>query len=208
MKILRERKAQVGIGTLIVFIAMILVAAVAAGTVLRTSGVLEFKARSTSELVTKEVSTNLRVLEIVGYTGYSNNTQGTNITKLILTISLAPGSSDIRYSDIVLSFQSGNTYIRGIRYNSSVRDTEANTSTDDDVADFGVVLLNTVTADEVLERTEIIELHLWIEDGAQDYQIGSNQEFYVTLMPVGSTPLEYGRIAPSGINSLYIKRWT
>jgi flagellin-like protein len=205
-KFLKGRKAQVGLGTLIIFIAMILVAAVAAGTLMRTSGSLEFKARTTGEMATKEVSTNLKVIEIAGYAGDGGTLQN-NITKLIITISLAPGSSDIAYEDIIMSYHANDTYIRGIRYDSTIADSENSTTADNDVADFGIVALNTVTDDTNLERNEIVELHFWIEDSAGDHPLKSNGEFFITLMPVGSTPLEYGRIVPSAIKSLYIRRW-
>lgn len=205
-KFLNERKAQVGLGTLIIFIAMILVAAVAAGTLMRTSGTLEFKARTTGEMATKEVSTNLKVIEIAGYAGDAGALQG-NITKLIITISLAPGSSDIAYEDIIMSYHANDTYIRGIRFNSSVGASENATSNTNGIADFGIIPLNTVTDDTNLERNEIVELHFWIEDSTGDHALRSNEEFFITLMPVGSTPLEYGRVVPSAIKSLYVRRW-
>lgn len=205
-KFLKGRKAQVGLGTLIIFIAMILVAAVAAGTLMRTSGTLEFKARTTGEMATKEVSTNLKIIEIAGYAG-DDGAQQKNVTKLIVTISLAAGSSDIAYEDIIMSYHANDTYIRGIRYNSSVGDSENSTTADNDVADFGIIPLNTVTGDTNLERNEIVELHFWIEDSTGDHPLRPNEEFFITLMPVGSTPLEYGRVVPSAIKSLYIRRW-
>ncbi len=202
----KDLRAQVGLGTLIIFIAMILVAAVAAGTLMRTSGTLEFKARTTGEMATKEVATNLKVIEIAGYAG-DGGVQQQNITKLIITVSLAPGSSDVAYEDIIMSYHSNATYIRGIRYNANIGANENSTSSANGVADFGIVPLNTVTDDTNLERNEIVELHFWIEDGNGNHPLTPNSEFFITLMPVGSTPLEYGRVVPSAIKTLYIRKW-
>lgn len=185
---------------------MILVAAVAAGTLMRTSGSLEFKARTTGEMATKEIATNLKVIEIVGYAG-DGEVQQKNITKLIITVALAPGSSDVAYEDILMSYHSNDTYIRGIRYNPSIGATENSTASANNIADFGIVPLNTVTNDTNLERNEIVEIHFWIEDGRGSRPLTPNSEFFITLMPIGSTPLEYGRVVPSAIKSLYIRKW-
>lgn len=210
---MRKSKAQVGIGTLIVFIAMILVAAVAAGTVLRTSGILEFKARMAGETAAKEVSTNLKVVDVVGYASRDcGSSTATEITKLIITTALAPGSSSIRYDDIILGYQAGNVYLPVIRYNSSIVGTECGYTTNNNRSDFGIVQLVNVTGDQVLERGELVEIHFWVENGttaanSANLPLQPNQEFFITLMPLGSTPLEYGRVAPSGISTLYVKKW-
>jgi flagellin FlaB len=62
-----DERAQVGIGTLIVFIAMVLVAAIAAGVLLNTAGLLETQAMATGEESTRQVTNNLQVISEVGY---------------------------------------------------------------------------------------------------------------------------------------------
>ena len=62
----RER-GQVGIGTLIVFIAMVLVAAIAAGVLLNTSGALADRAEQTSRDSTDRVSNRLMVVSAYGH---------------------------------------------------------------------------------------------------------------------------------------------
>ena len=87
-------RGQVGIGTLIVFIAMVLVAAIAAGVLINTAGLLQAQAQQTGEETTAEVSNVLQMGEVVGK---DNNSNG-KIDKLNASIRLASGSDPINVS--------------------------------------------------------------------------------------------------------------
>ena len=89
-----ERRGQVGIGTLIVFIAMVLVAAIAAGVLINTAGLLQAQAQQTGEETTAEVSNVIQVGEVVGKAPADQ----ANITELNLTVRLASGSDPINVS--------------------------------------------------------------------------------------------------------------
>lgn len=102
--LVNNKIAMVGIGTLIVFIAMILVAAVAASIIIRTSESLEQRAQSVAIETTREVSAGLCIDGISGYT----NSNRTIITHLLLTVRPRAGSLDIDLSSVILTTQYDN----------------------------------------------------------------------------------------------------
>jgi flagellin FlaA/flagellin FlaB len=93
---LKERltdRGQVGIGTLIVFIAMVLVAAIAAGVLINTAGFLQTKSEQTGQESSAQVSNRVQVVSAFGTV--SNDEKVTDIS---LTVMRGSGSDDINLS--------------------------------------------------------------------------------------------------------------
>jgi|GEM_PF-4368623 len=68
------RRGQVGIGTLIVFIGMILVASIAGGVLLQTTGMLQSSSQAVGEESTAQTATQLQVMSRVGSVSSSSET--------------------------------------------------------------------------------------------------------------------------------------
>ena len=84
-------QAMVGIGTLIVFIAMILIAAVAASVLITTSETLQSRAKTVGSQTIREVSSGLAIESISGYT----NEERTKIEYMALIVRPRAGSKDV-----------------------------------------------------------------------------------------------------------------
>ncbi len=94
-----NKKAEAGIGTLILFIALILVAAVAAGVLIQTSGSLQSKALATGSKTQTQVSTQLVVNLMWGENGSTSN-----VSRVYAELKLAPGSDAIKLNDTLFEF--------------------------------------------------------------------------------------------------------
>lgn len=121
-------RGQVGIGTLIVFIAMVLVAAIASGVLITTAGQLQSQASQTGEEATSEVSDVVRITDVIGTANESGGT--TAIETLEVKLRLASGADAVEMNETSYTIAtmgdtnaatvvSGNESTTGLSYNQS-----------------------------------------------------------------------------------------
>ena len=121
-KIKRNEEGAMGVGTLVVFIAMVLVAAIGASVIINTSNLLQQQAQKTGDQSIDEVSTAFIVKDIYGMD--TGEVADKTIDELYLKISLAAGSSpqnfdytlielDDRSTEYNLEYDSTGTAIGG-----------------------------------------------------------------------------------------------
>jgi len=92
-------RGQVGIGTLIVFIAMVLVAAIAAGVLINTAEMLQTQAEATGEESSQQVADRLQIQSATG-----NVTADGTVDRVNITVTKAPGAGDIQLENVTYEF--------------------------------------------------------------------------------------------------------
>ena len=109
-----HKRGTTGIGMLIVFIAVIVVSAVAAAVLIGAGGSLEQRSLSTMKGTEQEVASGLSVYSIIGSDGSIDGT----INNLEMLVRLRPGSDPVNLNTTVLTVD-GRTSFQTLRYSES-----------------------------------------------------------------------------------------
>lgn len=119
-KFMKSKKGAVGIGTLIIFIAMVLVAAIAASVIINTAGKLQHKASTVGDESTEQVASGIQVLKVIGHADTR-----TSLDKMAIMVAPNVGG-EIDLSTTILTLGTGDAKYSLVydsdEYNSDVKD--------------------------------------------------------------------------------------
>ena len=93
-----DKNASIGIGTIVIFIAMVLVAGIAASVIIQTMNSMEQQAMRAGQETTEEVSTGISIFDIKGYVPSSSG----NIDNITITVRPRAGSADIDLGQVFI----------------------------------------------------------------------------------------------------------
>ena len=188
----RNDQGQVGIGTLIIFIAMVLVAAVAAAVLIQTSGVLQQKAATTGTEAIQEVSGNIIVETI---TGERNSTNDAKLQVYNITIKAAAGAGGIDLEQMIITAGSATELI----YLNHSGNLSGTTFTTNEIRDTD----NSFTSDSyVMNSGDLIKIT--INGTAVGIDAAPRDEIYFVLAPENGNPVRKDLTTPNsyGINTV------
>lgn len=98
--LMNNERGDIGVGTLIIFIAMVLVAAVAATVLIYTTGALQQKATKTSKEATQQISSNIVVEQVIGDRGTIANL---TIQDLLIRLKPDVGTTSIDLRQVIVT---------------------------------------------------------------------------------------------------------
>jgi flagellin FlaB len=180
-----------GVGTLLIFIAMILVAAVAAGVLVQTAYKLQQQAESTGNEALADVATGFKILAVWGVSG-----EYANITDVYLKIALTAGSPGINLA---------NTTIEVIQTIGGSETSEV-TLVYDDTASTGTAFAASVLRDmppsttaAMMTSGDIFQVHLDLT--LMNMGLDVQEQLSILLMPKHGVPTLLEITAPSTLEA-------
>ena len=112
-----DEMGAIGIGAMIVFIAMVLVAGIAASVLISTANTVQIQAQQTGQQTTQGVASGVEVFEILGKVNHTGNTYY-NLKYIVITVKTRPGSPTIDLNNTYILVSDGDKKAL-IRYDGS-----------------------------------------------------------------------------------------
>jgi flagellin FlaB len=182
-------RGQVGIGTLIIFIALVLVAAVAAGVLVNTSGELQSRASDTGDDAQAQVSNQIDVVSATGNTGGDSD-----VDTITLVVKKSPGSDPIDLSEATIEYTSEG---------SSATLTEGSGFTASAVSDTSSGSQN---ADKILEGTnERVEITIDLANTGGLSALSEGQDAQLEIVDQSGASTVYGVNVPDVLTGTYVE---
>jgi archaeal flagellin FlaB len=97
LRMKNDKRAEMGVGTMIIFIAMVLVAAVAASVLISTANTVREQAQATGEQAINNIASGFIVQDTVGAVS-----SGTDVQEVYIYMRLAAGSPAINMDNVMV----------------------------------------------------------------------------------------------------------
>ena len=189
----RGKRAVVGIGMLILFIATILISALASGVIIRATDQLQARALEVEEASRSRLVNRIEIVTLYAQV----NTSEQQVSGFEMMTRLAPGSYEINLDGLNINFFSA-----ADSYEMRFANVEANQTecTPDNIIIGREYCITEVfgNADQILEQGEVVKILFWFNESDR---MGPDEPFHISFIPrdgavvnvYGTTPKDLNR---------------
>ncbi len=199
-----ENKGLMGIGTLIIFIAIILVASVAASVLIATSGSLQQKSLTTGNQAEEGVATGAEAVSLFG----TNGNSGHDIEHFEVLIRLQSGSEPMNLNNTVILVDTDSTS-QNLEYNETAGDSTDNAAgTSDYIVEW--VKKGPDYEQGYLSRGDVIKVKYNCNDCATSGDtggVGENTKVRIKIIPRIGSPTVVEFTTPDVITAQRMGLW-
>ncbi len=190
----RKEEGEFGIGTLIIFIAMIIVAAVAATVLIQTAYQLQQQAEETGNIAIQDVATGFKIIHIGGLVNLTPATP--NVDTVEIKVGLIAGSPAIDLDNVLIEITDGSTDVT-LTFNP----------TSADATHFTAVSLRDMPPQNwnnqhVMTQGDIIKIS--IDAKAAGLSLGPQSEVTLQIIPKHGVPTYAAFMVPATLTTNYV----
>ena len=188
----KKEKGEMGVGTLIVFIAMIIVAAVAATVLIQTAYQLQQQAEETGNIAIQDVATGFKIVHIGGKVTTGANPK---VTTVEIKVGLIAGSPAIDLDNVVIEITDGSKDVT-LQYGDTANATYFNATV---IRDMAPTNLND---DHVMTQGDIVKII--IDADAAGLNLTPQTQVTLQLIPKHGVPTYAAFMVPATLTTKYV----
>ena len=192
----KDKRAEMGVGTMIIFIAMVLVAAVAASVLISTANKVREQAQNTGDQAINNVASGFVVQDVTGQVLADRSA----IKNLTVQLRLQAGSPAVNMAKVTVQFISGTTN------NMMQMQATGAPTTSLYTANQTLAKSNSVTTwgsnNYVVQQGDLITISIC--NGAHSLGLGFTQSATIKIVPAYGSPTMINFVTPSYYNTDFV----
>ncbi len=188
----KKEKGEMGIGTLIIFIAMIIVAAVAATVLIQTAYQLQQQAEETGNIAIQDVATGFKIIHIGGIVNLTTPA----VETIEIKVGLLAGSPAIDLDNVLIEITDGTTDVT-LNFSASAADATHFTATS--LRDMSPKNWN---SQHVMTQGDIIKIT--IDAKAAGLSLGPQSQVTFQIIPKHGVPTYAAFMVPATLTTKYV----
>jgi len=197
-----DEEADAGIGTMIVFTGMIIVAVISAGVFINLAYIISEQAGNAANQAMDQVSSGFQVTSITGdrkEDAVAGNSNSSEIQVIEMIVQLVAGSPTLDIRDTIIEISSGEAIYL---LSHDAAGTTAADATDTTFVTVGI--RENGDSYDLVEQGDLLKIIISTDSSAADISLGTSTEAAIRIMPQVGIPSYESFTTPSAFNDRYI----